>query len=66
MKITKTELADVLIVEPKVFADARGFFYESWNRRAFREATGLDLDFVGLAARARGAQVSSAVPIRFL
>jgi dTDP-4-dehydrorhamnose 3,5-epimerase len=35
-----------LLVAPKVFGDARGFFYESFNRRHFSEATGLDLDFV--------------------
>lgn len=46
MNITPTELPEVFIIEPKVFADARGFFYESWNRRAFRESTGLDLEFV--------------------
>jgi dTDP-4-dehydrorhamnose 3,5-epimerase len=41
-----TAIPDVLIIEPKVFGDARGFFLESFNQRAFREATGLDLDFV--------------------
>ena len=46
MKVIPTELPDVLIVEPKVFGDARGFFFESYNARAFREATGLDLSFV--------------------
>jgi dTDP-4-dehydrorhamnose 3,5-epimerase len=46
MQVTPTALPDVLIIEPKVFGDARGFFFESFNRRAFREATGLDLDFV--------------------
>ena len=40
-----TDLPDVLILEPRVFGDDRGFFYESWNRRALREA-GLDVDFV--------------------
>jgi dTDP-4-dehydrorhamnose 3,5-epimerase len=46
MRVTPTELPGVLIVEPRVFGDDRGFFYESWNRRAFHDATGLDLDFV--------------------
>jgi dTDP-4-dehydrorhamnose 3,5-epimerase len=36
----------VLILEPKVFGDARGFFLESYNKRAFRDATGLDVEFV--------------------
>jgi len=39
-------LPEVLLLEPKVFGDARGFFFESYNRRAFAEATGLDVDFV--------------------
>ena len=38
-------LPEVLLIEPRVFGDDRGFFYESWNRRAFREA-GLDVEFV--------------------
>lgn len=46
MRILPTELSGVLLVEPKVFGDARGFFYESWNRRAFHDGTGLDIDFV--------------------
>ena len=46
MKVTPTSIKDVLILEPKVFGDARGFFLESFNDRAFREATGLDLRFV--------------------
>ncbi len=46
MKITPTTIPDVLIIEPKVFGDARGFFFESYNRQAFKEATGLDVDFV--------------------
>jgi len=36
----------VLVLEPKVFGDDRGFFLESWNARTFREATGLDVNFV--------------------
>ena len=46
MIVTPSALPDVLLIEPKVFGDARGFFFESYNRRALREATGLDLDFV--------------------
>jgi dTDP-4-dehydrorhamnose 3,5-epimerase len=46
MKITPTAITDVLLVEPRVFGDARGFFLESFNRRQFADATGLDLDFV--------------------
>lgn len=46
MQVAPTALPDVLAIEPKVFGDARGFFFESFNRRAFREATGLELDFV--------------------
>lgn len=46
MKVTPTTIPDVLLIEPKVFGDARGFFFESFNRQGFREATGLDLDFV--------------------
>ena len=46
MIITPTTLPDVLLIEPKVFGDARGFFFESYNRRAFAEVAGLDVDFV--------------------
>ena len=46
MKVTPTTIADVLIIEPKVFGDARGFFYESFNQKAFNEATGTDYQFV--------------------
>jgi dTDP-4-dehydrorhamnose 3,5-epimerase len=46
MKITPLAIADVLLIEPKVFGDDRGFFYESFNRRAFSDATGADWDFV--------------------
>jgi dTDP-4-dehydrorhamnose 3,5-epimerase len=46
MNVIPTALPEVLILEPKVFGDARGFFFESYNRRAFREATGLDPEFV--------------------
>ena len=46
MKITSTSLPEVLILEPKVFGDSRGFFMESYNRRAFNEAVGHDVEFV--------------------
>jgi dTDP-4-dehydrorhamnose 3,5-epimerase len=46
MRVTPTEIADVLIVEPRLFADERGFFLESYNRRAFGKATGIDVEFV--------------------
>jgi dTDP-4-dehydrorhamnose 3,5-epimerase len=46
MKVIATEIPDVLILEPRVFGDDRGFFFESYNRRAFREATGIDPEFV--------------------
>ena len=46
MKVTATSIADVLIIEPKVFGDARGFFFESFNQRDFNAATGTDVSFV--------------------
>ena len=46
MKVTPTAIPDLLVIEPKVFGDARGFFYESFNQKAFNEATGLDVNFV--------------------
>ena len=46
MKSISTAIADVFILEPKVFGDTRGFFFESFNSRAFAEATGLDVNFV--------------------
>lgn len=46
MKVTPTTIPDVLVIEPRVFGDARGFFLESFNQKAFNEATGLALDFV--------------------
>lgn len=45
MNIIETAIEGLLIIEPKVFGDERGFFMESWNARAFREA-GLDIEFV--------------------
>lgn len=46
MNVIRTAIPDVMILEPKVFGDARGFFMESFNARSFAEATGLDVTFV--------------------
>ena len=46
MNVIDTAIADVKIIEPKVFGDERGFFFESFNERAFREATGVTAGFV--------------------
>jgi dTDP-4-dehydrorhamnose 3,5-epimerase len=46
MKVIQTEIPDLLILEPKVFGDARGFFIESFNAKTFHEVTGLDVEFV--------------------
>jgi len=46
VKVTETNLPEVLIIEPRVFGDDRGFFLESFNARTIKHATGLDLTFV--------------------
>jgi len=46
MNIIKTGIEDVLVIEPKIFGDERGFFFESFNRKVWRELTGLDKSFV--------------------
>ena len=46
MQATRTAIADVFLLEPRVFGDERGFFYESFNARAFAQATGADVQFV--------------------
>jgi len=46
MKVIATKIPDVLIIEPKVFGDDRGFFFESFNKKAFEAATGITADFV--------------------
>ncbi|MGF6692110.1 dTDP-4-dehydrorhamnose 3,5-epimerase [Metapseudomonas resinovorans] len=46
MNVITTALQDVLILEPRVFGDERGFFFESFNARTFAEATGVERDFV--------------------
>lgn len=46
MKATKLAIADVILLEPRVFNDERGFFFESFNKARFSELTGIDIDFV--------------------
>ena len=46
MNVIKTEIPDVLIFEPKVFSDERGFFFESFNQKVFEEAVGRKVEFV--------------------
>jgi len=46
MHIVPTDIPDLLIIEPKIFGDERGFFFESFNARRFAELTGVDLAFV--------------------
>lgn len=46
MKVTPTSLPEVLLIEPQVFGDERGFFFESFNERAFAEKTGIQAKFV--------------------
>ena len=46
MNVIKTEIPDVLIFEPKVFGDERGFFFESFNQKIFEEAVGRKVEFV--------------------
>jgi len=59
VKAIPTAIRDVLVIEPRVFGDARGFFFESWNRRAFAEAVGLAFEALkdvvrGVAGGRRG------------
>ena len=46
MKVTPTAIADVLVIEPRVFGDERGFFFESFNQQAFNDAVGHEVTFV--------------------
>ena len=46
MKVLSTVISDVLIIEPQIFGDSRGFFFESFNQQAFNTATGTDFRFV--------------------
>jgi dTDP-4-dehydrorhamnose 3,5-epimerase len=56
LKAIATAIPDVLVIEPAVFGDARGFFFESWNERRFNELAGQDVRFVqdNHSASARG------------
>ena len=46
MNIIKTEIPEVIVIEPLIFGDARGFFYESFNQQVWLEKTGLQTTFV--------------------
>ena len=46
MKAIPTAIPDVMVIEPQVFGDARGYFFESWNQRAFDRAVGREVRFV--------------------
>jgi dTDP-4-dehydrorhamnose 3,5-epimerase len=46
LKVTSTSIPEVLSIEPKVFVDSHGFFYESFKQKAFNRATGLNATFV--------------------
>lgn len=46
LNVISTDLPEVLVLEPRVFSDARGFFFESYNARAFEEVTGVHAEFV--------------------
>lgn len=46
MNVIKTDIPDLLVIEPKVFGDSRGFFYESFNQKSFNAATGVNANFV--------------------
>ena len=46
MNVIKTDIADLLIIEPRVFGDDRGFFYESFNEKLWCEKTGVEVSFV--------------------
>jgi len=46
MEVIKTPIEGLFVIQPRVFADARGYFFESFNAKAFKEATGVDVTFV--------------------
>ncbi|MEO8143149.1 MAG: dTDP-4-dehydrorhamnose 3,5-epimerase family protein, partial [Betaproteobacteria bacterium] len=46
MRVVATAIPEVLLLEPEIFGDARGFFYESYNRKTFARETGLVVEFV--------------------
>ena len=46
MNIIRTDIPDLLVIEPYIYGDSRGYFFESFSRRKFEEATGIKVDFV--------------------
>ncbi len=46
MQVTNTNFPDLTVIQPTIFGDARGFFYESFNGKKFKELTGINTDFV--------------------
>ena len=46
MKVTPLSISDVMLIEPQIFEDSRGFFFESFNQAQFEKLTGLKVDFV--------------------
>lgn len=46
MNIIRTDIPDLLVIEPDIYGDSRGYFFESFSRRKFEEATGIKVDFV--------------------
>lgn len=46
MDVTQLEIPGVFLLQPKIFSDSRGYFFEAFSRRDFRKATGIDVDFV--------------------
>lgn len=64
MKVTALAIPDVLVLQPKVFGDSRGFFYESYNEHNFCEATGIAAHFVQAIIPAPRAVCSVACTIR--
>jgi len=64
LTIVKSEIPEVLVIEPKVFGDDRGFFYESYNERAFGEALGFSVHFVQETIHARRATCCAACTTR--
>lgn len=46
MKVIRTDIPDLLIIEPDIYGDSRGYFFESFSRRKFEEITGMKVDFV--------------------
>ena len=46
MRITRLNIPDVILIEPQIFSDDRGFFFESFNHKKFKETTGVDVNFI--------------------